>query len=323
MERHKKIKKGFIILAIIIIIVGGLFISIGFYLINFSLKGVHRGLDLESSYIEMYVRYPFLESWVDSLKQEDALKDTIIINDHGVKLHGFYIDAAKPTKNTALIVHGYTDNAIRMFMIAYLYNRDLGYNVILPDLQFHGLSGGKAIQMGWKDRLDVLKWADLSINKYGEDSALLLHGISMGAATIMMTSGEDNLEQIKCYVEDCGYTSVWDEFSQELKEQFGLPSFPILNIASWLCDIRLGWNFKEASALESIKRCDKPMLFIHGDIDTFVPTWMVYVLYEAKSEPKELWIVNNTKHAEAYLNYKEEYTERVACFIKPYMLPNK
>ena len=36
-------------------------------------------------------------------------------------------------------------------------------------------------------------------------------------------------------VEDCGYTSVWDEFSAQLKDQFGLPAFPLMNTTSALC----------------------------------------------------------------------------------------
>ena len=90
------------------------------------------------SYPYMYRNYPFLRPWVDSLRQADALKDTFIINPHGIQLHAYYVAAPKPTDKTAVIVHGYTDNAIRMFMIGYLYNRDLGYNILLPDLQqFH------------------------------------------------------------------------------------------------------------------------------------------------------------------------------------------
>lgn len=39
----------------------------------------------------------------------------------------------------------------------------------------------------------------------------------------MMVSGEKTPEYITCFVEDCGYTSVWDQFSKELKGLFGLP----------------------------------------------------------------------------------------------------
>ena len=113
----------------------------------------------------------------------------------------------------------------------------------------------------------------------------------------MMVSGEPQPDYVKCFVEDCGYTNVWDQFSKELKEQFGLPQFPLMYTADWLCRLEYGWGFKEASALKQVARCHLPMFFIHGDKDDYVPTWMVYQLYEAKPQPKELWVVPEADHA--------------------------
>ena len=138
----------------------------------------------------------------------------------------------------------------------------------------------------------------------------------------MMFSGEVkqmNVQPPKCFVEDCGYTSVWDEFAGELKNRFGLPAFPLLDIASLFCQWRYGWNFREASALEQVRQCTLPMLFIHGDADTFVPTWMVHPLYEAKPGPKELWLVPGAEHAVSYKENKEEYTRRVKNFVDKYI----
>jgi len=262
-----------------------------------------------------------------------ALKDFYIENDHGETLHALYVAAARPTDKTAVIVHGYTDNAVRMLMIGYLYSKEMGFNILLPDLYGHGMSEGNHVQMGWKDRLDVLQWTETADELFGRNHAdsiasrstkMVVHGISMGAATTMMVSGEVEHGQyqqpfIKCFVEDCGYTSVWDEFRGELKEQFGLPAFPLLHTASWLCRQEYGWDFREASALEQVKKCTLPMLFIHGDADTFVPTWMVYPLYEAKPEPKELWIVPGATHAMSYKDYPQEYTEHVKKFVGKYI----
>ena len=119
-----------------------------------------------------------------------------------------------------------------MLMIGYLYHRNLNYNILLPDLQSHGLSEGRAIQMGWKDRLDVMRWMDVANSIFGGKTEMVVHGISMGAATTMMISGEQSAPYVKCFVEDCGYTSVWDEFKQELKSKFNLPSFPLMNATS-------------------------------------------------------------------------------------------
>ena len=268
-----------------------------FYMLNFSLTPNAKILSKDAdSYPFMYRNYPFLRPWVDSLRQADALKDTFIINPQGIQLHAFYVAAPAPTNKTAVIVHGYTDNAIRMFMIGYLYNRDLGYNILLPDLPPQGES-----------------------EIFGDSTQMVVHGISMGGATTMMVSGEKQKPFVKCFVEDCGYTSVWDEFSHELKSSFHLPAFPLMYTTSWLCEKKYGWDFKEASSLKQVAKCELPMLFIHGDKDTYVPTWIVYPLYEAKPDPKELWIVPGAAHAVSYKENKQEYTDKVRDFVGQYI----
>ena len=157
---EKGFKRGWILGGIILLVIlTGCMIGGSYYMLNFSLtpNARIRAKDADS-YRYLYANYPFLRPWVDSLNQVNALKDTFILNPEGIRLHAYYIAAPKPTPKTAVIVHGYTDNAISMFMIGYLYSHDLQFNILLPDLQHHGESEGPAIQMGWKDRLDVMQW---------------------------------------------------------------------------------------------------------------------------------------------------------------------
>ena len=181
-----------------------------------------------------------------------------------------------------------------------------------------GDSDGDYVGMGWLDREDILRWIDFILAD-DPQAEIVVHGISMGAATTMMTAGEDTPENVKVFIEDCGYTSVWDEFSNELKTSFGLPAFPLMYTASWLCDLKYGWNFREASALAQVAKCELPMLFIHGDADDYVPTWMVYPLYEAKPGEKELWLVPGAGHAYSYRDNREEYTAVVRAFVGKYV----
>lgn len=211
----------------------------GYYMLGHALKPeglITRSRNIAESYNFMFEQYPELQPWVDSLVTVGALKDFYIENDHGETLHALYVAAAHPTPKTAVIVHGYTDNAVRMLMIGYLYNKEMDFNILLPDLYGHGMSEGNHAQMGWKDRLDVLQWTETADELFGRrhtdsiasrSTEMVVHGISMGAATTMMVSGEVEHGQyqqpfIKCFVEDCGYTSVWDEFRGELKAQFNL-----------------------------------------------------------------------------------------------------
>ena len=303
------------VLLLIAAVIGG-----SFYMLGFSLRPEETmRAKNATAYEYMYAEYPFLRPWTDSLERAGALRDTVIVDPQGVRLHALYAAAPEPTDRTAVIVHGYTDCAVRMLMIGYLYNHDLRYNILLPDLHYHGRSEGRAIRMGWLDRLDVLRWMEVANALFGGNTQMVVHGISMGAATTMMVAGEPQRPYVKCFVEDCGYTSVWDEFSNELKTSFGLPAFPLMHTASWLCDLKYGWNFREASALAQVAKCELPMLFIHGDADDYVPTWMVYPLYEAKPGEKELWLVPGAGHAYSYRDNREEYTAVVRAFVGKYV----
>lgn len=313
----KKVFRAFVLVLILLaaVVAGG-----SYYMLSFSLKPDARiAAKNASAWEEMYADYPFLEPWADSLTRTGALRDTVILDPEGVRLHALYAAAPEATNRTAVIVHGYTDCAVRMLMIGYLYNHDLHYNILLPDLHYHGRSEGRAVRMGWIDRQDVLRWMEVADGIFGGGTQMVVHGISMGAAATMMVAGGKQQPYVKCFVEDCGYTSVWDQFAKELKADFGLPPFPLLYTTNWLCDWKYGWNFREASSLEQVRKCRLPMLFIHGDADDYVPTEMVYPLYEAKPGEKELWVVPDTAHALAYRDNREEYTARVGEFVGKYI----
>lgn len=290
-----------------------------FYLVDYALKSApesHR-----KNWGKAMDWYPELKPWLDSIKTEGAWSDTFAIMPDGLRAHAVCIKSRKAEGRTAVVVHGYTNNSIDMLHIARIYNKEMHYNVVLPDLHGHGLSQGDDIQMGWFDRLDVLKWIDIAPKMFstvGDSMRLVVHGISMGAATTMCVSGEHTPGYVKCFVEDCGYTSAWDEFAHELRGRFSLPEFPLLYTASWLTQAKYGWSFKEASPLKQVAKCKKPMFFIHGDKDTFVPTWMVYPLYEAKPQPKQLWIAPGSEHAFAYRDHREEYIKKVEAFVGKY-----
>ena len=105
------------------------------------------------------------------------------------------------------------------------------YQVLTPDLRACGDTDGNYLGMGWLDRKDILSWIDWIVAQ-DSDARIVIHGISMGAATTMMTAGEDTPDQVVAFVEDCGYTSVWDIFSSELKLRFGMPEFPLMYTAN-------------------------------------------------------------------------------------------
>jgi hypothetical protein len=279
-------------------------------MIYYSLAPDENRTDTAAHYRLLFETYPETRPWIDSLRAADALRDTFVTMPTGEHHHALYVNRHSP--KTAIIIHGWRDCSIDFLFLARLYEHFLGYNIVMPDLHAHGLSEGDMIQMGWFDRKDVLHWLTVF-----QTDTMVVHGVSMGAATTMMTSAEPLPEGIRDihFVDDCGYTSVWDEFSGEMRNQFGLPPFPLMYTTNLLCKLWLGWSFNEASPIDAVRRSPHPMLFIHGSADTFVPTEMVRRLYAAKPSKKTLWIAPNAKHTESYLMHKDEYLHRLRNFL--------
>ncbi|PLS33785.1 alpha/beta hydrolase [Carnobacterium maltaromaticum] len=236
----------------------------------------------------------------------------------GLVLSSIYIAAEKPSNKVVILAHGYSGNLEEMAPYAKLYH-DMGFNILAPDARGHGSSEGNYIGFGWPERKDYQQWIQVMIDKVGSDTEIALHGVSMGAATVMMTSGEKLPKNVKVIVEDCGYSSVTDELNVQLKKLYNLPSFPLVPITSVVTKIRAGYSFEEASAVEQVKKNKVPMLFIHGDQDSFVPTEMVYKVYEANASEKELYIAPNSEHAKAYEKNKVEYSQKVQDFVGKYI----
>ncbi len=236
--------------------------------------------------------------------------------DH-LKLNANYVAADKATNKTIVIAHGFGADGSRMGAYAGMFH-DMGYNILVPDDRGAGSSEGNYIGYGWPDRLDYVKWINQVIKRNGQNSEIVMFGVSMGGATTMMVSGEKTPSQVKAFIEDCGYTSVYDEISYQAKQMYNLPAWPLVPTVSAITKVRAGYGFKEASALKQVKKNQKPMLFIHGDKDDFVPTRMVYPLYKADKGPKELAIFKGAGHAKSYASDPSRYESVTHKFLEKY-----
>lgn len=258
-----------------------------------------------------------LDSDIQWLLTESNYTDETLTSFDNLNLHAYKVLNQNDSNKWVITVHGYTSEGINMSSYAKNYY-DIGYNVLIPDLRSHGLSEGDYIGMGWDDRLDIIDWIN-TILEYNPNAEIVLHGVSMGAATVSMVSGEDLPSNVKAIVADCGYTSVWDEFAYQLDDLFSLPEFPILNVSSLVAKVRAGYFLGEASTLKQVAKSKTPILFIHGDEDDFVPYYMMDELYDATSSEKEKLTIKNAGHAKASEIDPETYWTTVSNFINKYI----
>lgn len=234
------------------------------------------------------------------------------------QLSAIYVPAEKPSKDTVIVAHGYKGNGETMANYAKMFH-EFGYNVLLPDSRAHGNSAGKYITFGWLDRLDYLNWINKIIRYDGEDSRIVLFGVSMGGATVEMLSGEELPSQVKVIIADCGYSDIDSELTYLLKELYHMPKYPIVPAVSLINKRRQGFNLKQVSSINQLAKNTLPVFFIHGEKDVYVPTEMVEDNFAATKGPKEKWIVPDATHAESFWIDPEEYTKRVAEFLNQYL----
>lgn len=186
--------------------------------------------------------------WASTIKNE---KVEITAND-GITLKGTEYIKDEQINDWVIVLHGYRSNPESVISIG-MHISEKGYNVLIPYMRATGESEGEYIGMGWLDKDDLKCWIDLII-KQNNNSNIILHGSSMGAATVLMASGDELPSNVKAIIEDSGYTSVWDIFASEAKARFNLPAFPVLNMFEIVANFRAKYNIKEASALEQVKK---------------------------------------------------------------------
>lgn len=257
-------------------------------------------------------------NWRDWVRDQD-FENWEMTSYDGLQLQGYYLKAEEETTKTVIFAHGYLGRATDMGMFGQYYYEELGYNMFTADLRGHGNSDGDYIGFGWHDRLDYLEWINKVIEEQGEDTEIVLHGVSMGAAAVLMASGEDLPDNVKAIVADSPYTSVYDMFNYQMGRMFHLPAFPMLPSTSVVTKIKAGYSLQEASALEQVKKSETPILYIHGNGDTFVPTQMSKELYENTKSKADMIIFDHAGHGEAFVTHKERYIDKLTSFLDKYI----
>ncbi len=231
----------------------------------------------------------------------------------GLILSGMYYEYEKGAI-TELLFHGYQGYAERDLSGGVHRCFALGRNALIIDQRAHGESDGMTITFGINEAKDCLAWIDYAVKRFGEDSKLIITGVSMGAATVMLAAGKKLPENVVCVLADCGYTSA-EEIIKKVIDEMGLPSnilYPFVKLGA-----KLFGNFDpdENSPLEAMKKSKVPVIFIHGDDDAFVPCDMSRRLYEAcASEKKKLVTVKGAGHGLAFPVDKELYLSSLREF---------
>ena len=235
-------------------------------------------------------------------------------------LKGYYLPAEKECNVFVLFAHGYrSSHCGDPYNFIRFYHEEMKFNFVSVDHVTAGESDGDFLGFDYFESEDMLLWIDYLTERFGKDIKIILHGVSMGGATVCKMASRVP-EQVKLIVSDCAYTSAEDQLKSVCNSVGLVKSAPLAFFLFNRMNKRLAkFDLKDTDVRTSVSQARVPMLFVHGDTDDFVPTRMVYELYDLCPTEKDLLIVKGAAHAESILIGSEKYKAKLNEFINKYI----
>lgn len=252
-------------------------------------------------------------------EREHPVEPFELRSEYGYTLRGYVMprrgDApADGRERVVIFVHGYTACSEMGWKYADIFLRR-GFVCVFYDHRNHGRSDRRATTMGRLESDDLLTVYGWARERFGADAYIGFHGESMGASTVMLAA--PRAAGLTFAIEDCGYSDLRAELDYVCANRYHIPRIPFIAMASLIYRADAGVFFKDVVPRDGVaKTGDLPMLFVHGEADTFVPTEMVYENYAAKETGyKQKFTVPGAGHAESALKDPAGYDEAVGTFL--------
>lgn len=210
-------------------------------------------------------------------------------------------------------VHGYHGSAIRDFCGGNKLAREAGHNTLIIDQRAHGESGGRAVTFGIRERYDCLDWIE-EANRRFCPPAIILSGVSMGAATVLMTASLSLPANVRGIIADCPYSSP-DKIIAKVCGEMGFPprlTMPFVRLGGLLWG---DFNLCAASPKESVMQARVPILLIHGEDDHFVPCAMSREIARCAGNHCRLEIFPHAGHGLSFIEDFPRYAAVVEEFL--------
>lgn len=262
---------------------------------------------------EQYVvHHPAIRKCMDEMRAV-SFEEVYITAHDGTKLFGRYYHV-KDNAPVQIQFHGYKSSAYRDFCGGSKLARSLEHNALVVDQRSHGKSEGSCITFGIKERKDVLSWIAYILDRFGKDTAIILCGLSMGAATVLMAADLALPENVVGIIADCPFSSP-KAIIQKVSRDMHLPAkilYPFVKLGAFLFG---HFHLEETSAVDAVSKTRLPILLFHGDDDRFVPCEMSREIKAACASSVTLEVIEGAGHGLCYMVEPKRYEEATLHFI--------
>lgn len=252
-----------------------------------------------------------IAAWQEATERENVY----VVSQDDIELAGEWYHPEEDDRRWVIIARSNDLNHLALRNVAMAFH-DEGYHALIVDCRGYGNSDGQYVGMGWQDRLDIQAWIDFILEQDPE-ALIALYGVSMSASAVVIASGEPLPQNVRCVIEDSGFTSAYEFLSEQIRDEYGFRASFIMEGLDTITRLRAKYSLKSASSIRQLRKSDLPTLFIHGEEDEFIPLDHVFRMYHALSAEKELYTVPYAGHGEAM--FSPRYFERIMRFCSLHM----
>jgi uncharacterized protein len=276
----------------------------------FSLLVVFAGTIIWISYQQsMDYLHPPRQTATGALLRENGVEfqEVQLTTEDNVKLSAWYT----PPKNGAviLVAHGYGAARTEHYHALFASH---GYGVVAWDFRAHGKSAGEFSSLGYYEVLDAKAALDFALAQPGVEHVGAWGG-SMGAVTMIRAAAK--YSDIEALVADSPFVTLEEEMDLRVP-------FPVMrSLIRFFAERKSGVTLDLVRPIDDIARISpRPVFIIQGMGDGMIPLDSAQRLYDAASEPRQLWIEDEVPHLNMYAFHKTRYTKRVIRFFDEYLL---
>jgi pimeloyl-ACP methyl ester carboxylesterase len=189
---------------------------------------------------------------------------------------------------------------------------EVGFSVLLIDLQAHGETPGESITFGWRESADVRAARDW-VRAQAPGRRIGVLGASLGGAAILLGEQPVGFDAV---VVEATYPRLRDAIRNRMKLRAGGLGRVLSPLLEWQVQPRLGVQVHELEPIRAIERLGAPVLVVGGSRDAYTPEKETRELFAAAAGPRELWIVDGATHQDFARFDPAGYREHVVGFLK-------
>jgi dipeptidyl aminopeptidase/acylaminoacyl peptidase len=259
---------------------------------------------------------PFLPGWEGAPSSPADLgldhEDVRFTTDDGVTLSGWLIPAGRETRTAVIVLHGFGGHRLPELaaFVPWLHER---HHVLQFDFRGHGRSGPGSVTLGTHERRDVA--AAVRFLESRGLGPIALFGVSMGAATAIVSAPD---LPVAAVVADAPFAELHHPIASRMRQA----GYPLAGIGARavMAGAALRTRTRLRHPIRAVGRiAPRALLLIAPQGDDLIDWHQSEKLLAAAGEPKELYVVPDAGHAEAYAVAPEAYRSRVLDFLERHL----